>query len=231
MQGALLLDRTGLSAWSTFALRQSFIACFAGFENPAEQQRLFIRLWCLKEAYVKATGRGIMAHPGLKAFTFELLLNIKTRPSRYRPPISEPVSGKENTPPAMTAASAAPQEQPPTPWKYSMDEQSHSFGREGRGREGAGVVWGPESRAPFALQLQPPEVDEMAWETWLMELCGGHTAALVAESGKRWDSPQSVESRPALQLKCFKTVPLMFEEQADSRYCRVIGYGHSLLEM
>ena len=56
-----------------------FCPCLAGFENLAEQTRLFIRLWCLKEAYVKATGRGILAPPGLRAFTFELLLNIKVQ--------------------------------------------------------------------------------------------------------------------------------------------------------
>jgi hypothetical protein len=67
----------------------------AGFENLAEQTRLFIRLWCLKEAYVKATGRGILAPPGLRAFTFELLLNIKVRPSRYRPPPAD----ADQTPP------------------------------------------------------------------------------------------------------------------------------------
>ena len=81
------------------------MADHAGFENLAEQQRLFIRLWCLKEAYVKATGRGIMAPPGLKAFTFELLLNIKVRPSQRRPPATaqtDEALDKENTPPGSS---------------------------------------------------------------------------------------------------------------------------------
>jgi len=61
------------------------ICLAAGFENLAEQTRLFIRLWCLKEAYIKATGRGILAPPGLRAFTFELLLNIKVNPYTPHP--------------------------------------------------------------------------------------------------------------------------------------------------
>ena len=213
-------------------------AVFAGFENLAERQRLFIRLWCLKEAYVKATGRGIMAPPGLKAFTFELLLNIKVRPSRFRrnsqlSPSTPPVAlDKENRDPEGDSLGTG-ETSNEAAWKYSLDDQSSSQswqslkGSKSTGRE---EVWGPESRAAFALQLQPPEVDEAAWEIWLMELCGGHTAALVAESGKKTDTPQEFSSRPALRLKCFKTVPLMAEEQTDSHYCRVIGHGHSLFE-
>ena len=40
-------------------------------ETDGEARRaLFIRLWTLKEAYVKAIGRGIGAPPGLSSFTF-----------------------------------------------------------------------------------------------------------------------------------------------------------------
>lgn len=38
----------------------------ADVTDPAERQRRFVQLWTLKEAYVKAVGRGISAHPGLK---------------------------------------------------------------------------------------------------------------------------------------------------------------------
>ena len=110
-----------------------------------------------------------------------------------------------------------------------MDDQPPSYkALQRRAGENLGVVWGANSRAPFTLQFEPPEIDDSGWETWLMELCGGHTAALVVESGKSGDSVEQLESRPAVELKCFKTVPLVSEERADSRYCRVIGYGHSL---
>lgn len=37
-----------------------------------EKAAYFIRLWTLKEAYVKAVGRGISAAPGLKGFSFSV---------------------------------------------------------------------------------------------------------------------------------------------------------------
>lgn len=57
-----------------------------------------------------------------------------------------------------------------------------------------------------------------------MELCGGHTAALVIEANKKGES---LESKPDVRLKCFKTIPMMSEDAMSSKYCRVIGYGHS----
>jgi 4'-phosphopantetheinyl transferase len=40
--------------------------------DPEAQAALFIKLWTLKEAYVKAIGRGIGAPPGLRGFSFIL---------------------------------------------------------------------------------------------------------------------------------------------------------------
>ena len=37
-----------------------------------ERARGFVRLWTLKEAYVKAVGRGIGARPGLQGFSVSL---------------------------------------------------------------------------------------------------------------------------------------------------------------
>ena len=169
-----------------------------------------------------------MAPPGLAAFTFELLLNIKTRPSRRRPP---PLEKSDASRDVSHGREQEPSQQ--QPWKYSMDEESsghrHSgFDQGGWGeRESPRAVWGANSRAPFTLQFQPPASDEAAWEAWLMELCGGHTAALVIESGKKSDTAEAVSTRPPVQLKCFKTVPTISEEMMGSDYCRVIGYGPS----
>ena len=44
----------------------------AGCADEAERARRFVRLWTLKEAYVKAVGRGIGARPGLQGFTVSL---------------------------------------------------------------------------------------------------------------------------------------------------------------
>ncbi|KAK9833335.1 hypothetical protein WJX81_007623 [Elliptochloris bilobata] len=40
--------------------------------SPSERAAHFVRLWTLKEAYVKAVGRGIDAPPGLRGFTVSL---------------------------------------------------------------------------------------------------------------------------------------------------------------
>lgn len=43
-------------------------------ETDEEARRnLFVRMWTLKEAYVKAIGRGIGAPPGLSSFGFDLV--------------------------------------------------------------------------------------------------------------------------------------------------------------
>ena len=44
----------------------------AGMAAPSERAAHFVRLWTLKEAYVKAVGRGITAAPGLRGFTVSL---------------------------------------------------------------------------------------------------------------------------------------------------------------
>lgn len=138
-------------------------------------------------------------------------------------------SEKENMPPSGRQINRSSESR--LPWKYSMDEESmgHSFSGFGEAlRQEPEVVWSADSRVPFCLQFKPPDIDEMGWEAWLMELCGGHTAALVVESGRKTCSSDSPESRPKVQLKCFKTVPLVSEERAGIKYCRVIGYGRSL---
>ena len=41
-------------------------------EDPEARAALFMKLWTLKEAYVKAVGKGISAPPGLRGFSFQL---------------------------------------------------------------------------------------------------------------------------------------------------------------
>ena len=60
-------------------IHEIHLVCLSGFENAKEQASLFIRLWTLKEAYVKAKGLGIAASPGLRSFTFELLLSNRVK--------------------------------------------------------------------------------------------------------------------------------------------------------
>ena len=48
------------------------VSGWAGCEGAEERARHFVRLWTLKEAYVKAIGRGIGARPGLNAFSLTL---------------------------------------------------------------------------------------------------------------------------------------------------------------
>jgi len=44
---------------------------YTALSDPLERQRRFLKLWTLKEAYVKAVGRGISGYPGLAGFTVD----------------------------------------------------------------------------------------------------------------------------------------------------------------
>ena len=44
----------------------------AGIASDHERAQHFIRIWTLKEAHVKAVGRGIMAAPGMRAFAVSI---------------------------------------------------------------------------------------------------------------------------------------------------------------
>lgn len=44
-----------------------------GLSTAAERQELFMALWTMKEAVVKAKGTGINAPPGLKGFSIGVL--------------------------------------------------------------------------------------------------------------------------------------------------------------
>lgn len=50
----------------------SFVKTITGLEDPEQRAVHFMKIWTLKEAYVKAVGRGISAPPGLKGFSFHL---------------------------------------------------------------------------------------------------------------------------------------------------------------
>ena len=51
---------------------ESCLCWVPGCAEGPERARHFVRLWTLKEAYVKAVGRGIGARPGLRAFSMVL---------------------------------------------------------------------------------------------------------------------------------------------------------------
>eukprot|EP00891_Asterochloris_glomerata_P005347 jgi/Astpho2/5347/Aster-x1290 len=48
------------------------VAQLQGIEYAEERAKRFVQLWTLKEAYVKALGRGISASPGLKGFSIDI---------------------------------------------------------------------------------------------------------------------------------------------------------------
>ena len=56
-------------------------ARLAGCEEGAARAQHFVRLWTLKEAYVKAVGRGIGARPGLSAFSVMLQPRTGVQPT------------------------------------------------------------------------------------------------------------------------------------------------------
>ena len=62
----------GLGVGVLFCAACVMLSCLCwvpGCAEGSERARHFVRLWTLKEAYVKAVGRGIGARPGLSAFS------------------------------------------------------------------------------------------------------------------------------------------------------------------
>lgn len=144
---------------------------------------------------MKATGRGISAPPGLKAFTFELLLQTSVK--------------------RRSLASAASQPRPENGASAIVTDPHNGDATHRRGGSEVGRL-----RLPFWIQFCAAPVDRTAWEAVLMDVSGGHTAALVVEVG------EPSEAAP-LRLRVFKTVPLLSEEEANDQDFRVIGYGCS----
>lgn len=67
---------------------------------------MFIRLWTLKEAYVKAKGLGIAASPGLRSFSFELLLSNRTKKyenSQLSSPVNPNLHQQNGSSPTQTS--------------------------------------------------------------------------------------------------------------------------------
>ena len=66
---ALIFLRCSFHGFQHCSLRR-LMTC-AALSDPLERQRRFLKLWTLKEAYVKAVGRGISGYPGLAGFTVD----------------------------------------------------------------------------------------------------------------------------------------------------------------
>lgn len=209
---------------------QSLLGFSAGFGDQAERARLFMRLWTLKEAYVKATGRGISAAPGLKAFTFELLLQSVLGPQQ---PL-RPSKGRRNQRnlssdrPSSRANDSMLADQnvgPEQPLQASLTSPSLGLPQaERRLKRKRGVS---DLRLPFWIHFRAAEVDGHDWEAMLMEISGGHTAALVVESEASDRIEGGVSTPRALGLKLFQCVPLVSEAEASEHDVRLIGYGRS----
>ena len=174
----------------------------AGVKNAAARARLFIRLWTLKEAYVKADGRGISAPPGLRAFTFHLF-------ERGLPAYDLRHQHRE----ANWAARAKQLTEVAADNALNGSNGSHSLRLPGYDSA--------EAKEPFRIQFRAPMGDDHTWEVLLMEAWEGHTAALCVES-----HPES-----EVNLKMFSAIPLVSEDPVSlgsDQACRLLGYGHSL---
>ncbi|WPT15211.1 Putative 4'-phosphopantetheinyl transferase [Picochlorum sp. SENEW3] len=67
---------------------QDELAVLQDIPPGPERRSMFVRIWTLKEAYVKAIGRGIGAHPGMSSFGF--VLDIAHQQIDFRPSDKEP---------------------------------------------------------------------------------------------------------------------------------------------
>ena len=176
----------------------------AGIEDAATRARLFIRLWTLKEAYVKANGRGISAPPGLRAFTFQLFeRGLAAHDFRHQQQHQE----------ANWTATAKQLTEVAADKALTGKNGSHSLRLPGYDSA--------EAKEPFRIQFKAPMGDGHTWEVLLMEAGEGHTAALCVER-----HPES-----KVKLKMFSTIPLVSEgpvRLGSGQACRLLGYGHSL---
>ena len=139
---------------------------FAALTNPAERQRRFLKLWTLKEAYLKAVGRGISGYPGLAGFT------VDPRPAA--------ATSSDETP-AAASATCSRTSSADVPTQPAGSESGHA----------AIQIHMLEDEVHFV----PPEgVDAGKWQFALMQPTARHIAAVCVRT--RDGTEERQEQRP-----------------------------------
>ena len=164
--------------------------CAAACPEGAGRAAYFLQLWTLKEAYVKALGRGISAPPGLRSFSFrvggqqaaaaEALLWQQAAaggaPALRQQGCEQPEGHRSAQPAAPAAAAAALAE---------LDEPQQSNGSGTSA--GASTSSSSSSSSSWdgsevgGIQFSTAASDSCGWHFALLQPAPGHVAALCVE--------------------------------------------------
>lgn len=158
----------------------------------------FVQLWTLKEAYVKALGRGISAPPGLRSFSFSVGGgSLQTGGGTADGTAGGATSGEQQHRCAENGAAAlgtAPSKQ-----------QDSSNGPPGSAAAAAAT-------ADAAINFRTKAADARRWQFALMQPAPGHMAALCVELGGASECSSSASSsnggeQQRLRVLNFETHP------------------------
>ena len=153
-------------------------------DDPVERQRRFLKLWTLKEAYLKAVGRGISGFPGLAGFSVDPRPAGLASVSQMTASTSTAWAATSSAHAVRTSAPAQPAAEP-----GSVDARQHMLEEE--------------------VHFVPPEgVNAGEWRFALMQPTARHVAAVCLKSRDQAEQCQE-ESSPI--ISAWEVLPLAWD--------------------
>ena len=160
----------------------------AALHSPAERQQRFLKLWTLKEAYLKAVGRGISGSPGLAGFT------VDPRPARRTSVTHDSVANSA--------------------WPMTSSVHAAHTAALAQPDEGLRVARAAEHLLQEEVHFVPPEgVSADEWRFALMQPTAQHVAAVCV---RVHDRTEQCQAGRMLNICARETLPLMWDRELET---------------
>lgn len=155
-----------------------------GIEGAEGLRLHFLHLWTLKEAYVKAIGRGIRAAPGLKSFSL-VFPQLNALPDKTREILADALPPGGKRPPTQRTESAPRSNDSNTSLPLSCSpstlENPEVYRSDGRDFQCRGDSLYNQSVPTITFETKVSQEQSLRWQFALMRHRTGHTVALCRQ--------------------------------------------------
>jgi 4'-phosphopantetheinyl transferase superfamily len=116
--------------WCSVAWIGVHLHCWlAGLVDPLERAEYFVRLWTLKEAYVKAAGRGIAQPPGFSGFSVALSSSGRGQSAEACMATTQSTPHADGDWSASGRQALTPESLPHVPWRIDFQPPLQELGQ------------------------------------------------------------------------------------------------------